>query len=321
VIVAGAAFVLALAGTPGDRDAALAEARGLLAANRHEEALKAFKAASDRFDDCGPCVLGMAEARYLLGEADEAVKQADRALRRGLAPGEATAKAHLIRGLGLARGAAGQAGPLKKAEAALRQAAQEAPGDGAIRFNLGVVLMRQARDDEGAAVLRAYLEEFPKGAMAETARRYIADPRRTRARFAPSFTVETLQGERLSLADLKEKTVVLDFWATWCGPCVAAIPELKDLLRKHSGTPLVLVSISVDQDEDTWRKFVSRQSMSWPQYRDQDRRLQEMFGVRAFPTYIVIDGDGIIRHEIMGTDTTKSVGYRLKGVLETIQSR
>lgn len=169
---------------------------------------------------------------------------------------------------------------------------------------------------EGIAELRRSLELEPRGRTAEQARRLIDDPRRARERFAPDFSLVTLQGEPLELAQLKGQVVIVDFWATWCPPCVEAIPELKQLRRLYPG--VVLLSISADEDEKEWRDFVARNAMSWPQYRDHDHRLLRLFRVNAFPTYLVIDGDGIVRQEIRGTDPQRSMAARLKTTLSQL---
>ena len=64
----------------------------------------------------------------------------------------------------------------------------------------------------------------------------------------PHFSLQTLDGKTLDITSLKGKVVLLDFWATWCGPCRQAMPELKELLLKNTGKPLVVVSVSADQD-------------------------------------------------------------------------
>jgi len=66
---------------------------------------------------------------------------------------------------------------------------------------------------------------------------------------APNFTLEDISGKPLSLNDIKGKVVIVDFWATWCGPCVMSIPELVDLQDKYKAKGLVVIGISVDDEE------------------------------------------------------------------------
>jgi thiol-disulfide isomerase/thioredoxin len=114
---------------------------------------------------------------------------------------------------------------------------------------------------------------------------------------------------------LSGRVVVMDFWATWCPPCRESVPELKDLTRKYPSDRLVLISISADEDENSWKEFVAKKKMDWPQYRDSDRAIMRAFGVHSFPTYLVMDGDGIIRQRIMGLNPRETVVHRLKETL------
>ncbi len=130
--------------------------------------------------------------------------------------------------------------------------------------------------------------------------------------------MRTLQGKEISLATLRGRTVVLDFWGTWCPPCVASLPELKDVLRKYDTERLVLLSVSVGDEEGPWRAFVAKHGMTWPQYRDADHGLADAFGIHAFPTYVVIDGEGAILDQIQGLNDRQSLGYRLRARLEPL---
>ena len=105
-----------------------------------------------------------------------------------------------------------------------------------MRFNLGLVLLRMERDDEGVSELREFVKLVPNAASAAEARRMIADPRRARVSFAPDFAVVSLDGQKLSLESLRGKTVLIDFWGTWCPPCRAATP---DLVRWRRSLPIV----------------------------------------------------------------------------------
>jgi len=85
---------------------------------------------------------------------------------------------------------------------------------------------------------------------------------------APAFAVTTEDGQRISLDDLQGKVVLIDFWATWCGPCRAALPHIQQIAQKFQGQPLVVLSVSLDSDETKWKGFVAKNNMTWLQYRD-----------------------------------------------------
>jgi thiol-disulfide isomerase/thioredoxin len=111
---------------------------------------------------------------------------------------------------------------------------------------------------------------------------------------APEAMLETLDGDHLWVSQLKGKVVVLDFWASWCGPCIAALPSMKKLARAHGDGPFMLLSISGDANGARLREFVANHEMGWTQCWDGNSDAQRAYGVRGFPTYFVIDRAGRI---------------------------
>ncbi len=195
---------------------------------------------------------------------------------------------------------------LQEAEAALRLAVTAKADYAEPHYNLGVVLLQQNRDPEGIAALKKYLELAPDQFFSADARKMIENPRRAREPFAPDFSVTTSEGEYISLDDLKGKVVLLDFWATWCGPCVASLPALRNLNKKFTKSEkFVLLGISSDHDEDKWSSFIVKQEMVWPQFLDRERAVQRAFRVNKFPTYIVLDHEGVIRYRTSGVSFEK----------------
>jgi len=148
----------------------------------------------------------------------------------------------------------------------------------------------------------------PNGPQAERARSMIENPRRAREAFAPPFSVVTLDRELVDLDGLKGKVVLMDFWGTWCPPCVAAVPTLRDLQKKHAKDAFVLLSVSSDSDEAVVRAFADKNHLAWPQYWDRDRKVQQAFDVRAFPTYVLIDDEGVVRFRTTGGGLHEPLG-------------
>ncbi len=164
----------------------------------------------------------------------------------------------------------------------------------AARLNLGIALLKMGRDGDGIRELQAYVDSAPPGSGVENARKMIADPRRARELFAPAFSFTSKDGEEITLEALAGKTVLLDFWGSWCGPCVRSTPDLVNLRRKFVGQPVVFLGIAQDKEDD-WKRYVERNSMDWPQYLDTSHRLLRLFNITMYPTYVILDGEGIVR--------------------------
>jgi thiol-disulfide isomerase/thioredoxin len=195
---------------------------------------------------------------------------------------------------------------LGEAEAAIRQAIAVKPDFSEAFYNLGIILMQQRRDPDGIAELKKFIEMDPEDANVANARQLIANPRRAREPFAPDFSFTTSEGEYVSLDELQGKVVLLDFWGTWCPPCVASLPGLRDLNKKYGkDASFVMISVSSDGNEEKWKAFVAKEKMVWPQFLDRDRKIQRTFGVRAFPTYILLDHEGVIKYRTVGMSLEK----------------
>ena len=127
---------------------------------------------------------------------------------------------------------------------------------------------------------------------------------------APPFgNLVTLSGEKVSLESLKGKVVVLDFWATWCGPCRMTIPMLQELHEKYAKDGLVIVGIS-DESEMQVKPFAEKMKMNYAVVADPvtDATWKQNYRVESLPTMVVIDRDGKIRMGEVGADTTPGKG-------------
>jgi thiol-disulfide isomerase/thioredoxin/peroxiredoxin family protein len=160
------------------------------------------------------------------------------------------------------------------------------------------------RQDDAA---KAQFQQFLKMKSADSpdyqrAVRYISRPELARARMAPPFAVTTVDGKRIAMDDLQGKVVLLDFWATWCAPCREALPHIQQVAKKFQGEPLVILSISLDADEQKWKEFITKNGMIWPQYRDGGFTgpIAKIFAVTAIPHTFTIDADGVLQEEHIG---------------------
>jgi thiol-disulfide isomerase/thioredoxin len=171
------------------------------------------------------------------------------------------------------------------------------------RFHWGVTLAHLNQDDAAHAQFAAFLDQDTKNpTLHERAERFLDRIDLARATMAPPFMATTLDGQHISMDSLAGKVVLIDFWATWCGPCREALPSIQRIARKFDGQPLVVLSISLDSDEDKWKSFVQKNQMTWLQVRDGgfNGAVSKRFGVTAIPATFSIDADGVLQDQHVG---------------------
>lgn len=118
---------------------------------------------------------------------------------------------------------------------------------------------------------------------------------------APDVEGTDLGGKKVKLSSYKGKVVLLDIWATWCGPCRAMIPHEREMTKKLKTRPFTLLSVSCDDEQDTLIKFFENTPMPWDHWFDgQGGTVAKTFRVRAFPTLYLIDHTGVIRNKWIG---------------------
>jgi thiol-disulfide isomerase/thioredoxin len=108
------------------------------------------------------------------------------------------------------------------------------------------------------------------------------------------------------------KVTLLDFWATWCGPCRHALPGLKQLQAAYGADKVEVISISEDEDQGTWQSFVAQNQMNWTQRIDVDHQMMRQYGASALPTYVLIGKDGNVVQQYVGDDPGEPILERME---------
>ncbi len=120
---------------------------------------------------------------------------------------------------------------------------------------------------------------------------------------APNFTVVD-GSQRVELSKYRGKVVVLNFWASWCAPCIEEIPSLNQLQQEMP--QLVVLAVSVDQDEAAYRRFLSTHRVDFTTIRDGDQRSNALYGTFVFPDTYIIDRNGRIRRKFINAQNWTS---------------
>jgi thiol-disulfide isomerase/thioredoxin len=176
---------------------------------------------------------------------------------------------------------------------------------------------------EGKEVAQAIQEKYadvdlPRGKVGPMASKLLkgiqALPNLMVGKAAPEAEGKTPDGKKETLADYKGKVVVLDIWATWCGPCRAMIPHEREMVKKLDGKPFALISVSADQELETLNKFLAKTEMPWNHWHNgAEGGVLEAYNVSFFPTVYVLDAKGVIRYKnVRGEELEKAVNKLLE---------
>lgn len=281
------------------------EAIKLMKEHHANFALDGFRKA-DKQDGghCIPCEYQAWNAAVEMGDFKAARTQAEAMLANVSNPGDKAQAQYLLGQACLAEGIRDKHNDLTtEAEAAFSQALQIRPMNANFLFAEATAQAYLKRDDAA----RQGFQEFLKVASREDldyarAQRFVERPELARAKMAPNFRLTTLNGQTLTLESLTGKVVLIDFWATWCGPCREALPHIRQIAKKFEGQPFAVLSISLDSDEAKWKDFVGKNGMTWMQYRDGsfEGRICKQFSVTAIPATFTIDADGVLEDQHVG---------------------
>jgi peroxiredoxin len=144
-------------------------------------------------------------------------------------------------------------------------------------------------------MLSARLNKWMRGA-AVAAAMAITTTVGASAAIAPSFSLPSRSGDTVSLAQLKGKVVMLNFWASWCGPCRQEMPLLEQMHKRYSSLGFTLVGVNVDANSRDAEEWLSKTPVSFPVLFDRESKVSKLYDVSAMPSTVFIDRQGNVRY-------------------------
>ena len=161
--------------------------------------------------------------------------------------------------------------------------------------------------EKGTELLAQLKQEFPDSKLVANMKRQAEQQAETQkiqdalaigTKF-PDFNEKDLTGKPLSIANYKGKVVLIDFWATWCPPCRAEVPNVVAVYNKHHSKGFEIIGISLDRQQDKAKleSYTKENKMPWPQFFDGqfwNNKLSTKYGVRSIPATYLLDGEGTI---------------------------
>jgi peroxiredoxin len=180
--------------------------------------------------------------------------------------------------------------------------------------------------DKGAELIKQLQRDYPKTKPAQNADQILAsiekqaEAKKVQDSLAegkpfPDFSVTDTAGKPLSIANFKGKVVLLDFWATWCGPCVHELPNVIKTYDTYHAKGFEVIGISLDKDRQKLASFTKEKKMLWPQYFDGlmwENKLAVKYGVNSIPATYLLDGKGmIIGKDLRGEALDRAVAKAL----------
>ncbi|GAB4385815.1 MAG: hypothetical protein Kow0022_13090 [Phycisphaerales bacterium] len=135
---------------------------------------------------------------------------------------------------------------------------------------------------------------------------------------APAFSLRTLDDKTFTLADYKGKVVVLDFWATWCGPCVAGLPTVTKVTSEYADKGVVFTAVNLREAPDHVRTFMADKKWNFNVAMDSDGAIANLYGVTGIPHSVIIDKTGVVRHVHVGFGGAEQYEAQLRQELDQL---
>jgi len=113
---------------------------------------------------------------------------------------------------------------------------------------------------------------------------------------APDFTLKTLEGSNLRLEEYRGQVVLINFWASWCGPCRQEMPILDRLHKRYEDTGFAVLGINVEGEAEPAQKIVDKTNVTFPVLIDEGQMVSELYELEAMPSTVVVDRNGVVRY-------------------------
>ena len=254
--------------------------------------------------ECVECVAAVYKMQMLQGSYKDAINTATEMGAMATTPlVKSVAEYNRGRALNARDGDKPKTEQLEEVLAVFQQAATLYPQNTAAVFAAGEVLARLGRMDEARKEFQLCLSNMkPEDSAWLRVKHFAEDPELSTHKMAPPFEVTAMDGKKFNLDAMGGRVVLIDFWATWCGPCNEELPYMRKIAKEFANDPLVIISVSWDDDEAKWKDFVAKNGMTWVQYRDADHALGKEFAIDSIPHYFTIDSDGVLTSEMLGED-------------------
>jgi len=117
---------------------------------------------------------------------------------------------------------------------------------------------------------------------------------------APDFTLKNMQGQNINLTEQRGSIILINFWASWCGPCRKEMPVLQTLQDKYQDLGVQVWGINVEQENQAGRDFLANLDLSFSIFFDETNKLSQTYQVEAMPTTVIVDRDGVVRYVFRG---------------------
>ena len=116
----------------------------------------------------------------------------------------------------------------------------------------------------------------------------------------PNFTLRNDDGQVVALAEFRGKIAIVNFWATWCAPCIEEMPSLNRLAERYADKGLLILGVSLDEDPDAYRDFLAKNHISFLTLRDPSHNTSERYGTFKLPESYIISRDGRLLNKVIG---------------------